>query len=157
LAELQKSGEVVAEPTGEHTAVYLKRLYDAEVTVAERIHQLTQGRPIGRSVIDRAVAAAERAVQITLSQEQRSALRCAMQSKVTVITGGPGTGKTTLLKSVIAALADAGLKPTLAAPTGRAARRLQEATGRESKTIHRLLEYTPETQGCLRNADTQTT
>ena len=55
-----------------------------------------------------------------------------------------------LLLSLLAALADAGLKPTLAAPTGRAARRLQEATGREAKTIHRLLEYTPETQGFLR-------
>ncbi len=152
LEELQKSGEVVAEPAGEHTAVYLKRLYDAEVTVAEKIHQLTQGRPIAKSVIERATAAAERVVQITLSAEQRSALRCALQSKVTVITGGPGTGKTTLLKSVIAALADAGLKPMLAAPTGRAARRLQEATGRDAKTIHRLLEYTPETLGFLRNA-----
>jgi exodeoxyribonuclease V alpha subunit len=153
LEELHKSGEVVAEPAGEHTAVYLKRLYDAEVTVAKKIHELTQGRPIGKSVIDRATAVAEGAVHITLSNEQRSALRCALQSKVTVITGGPGTGKTTLLKSVIAALADAGLKPMLAAPTGRAARRLQEATGREAKTIHRLLEYTPETQGFLRNAE----
>ncbi len=152
IEELQKSNEVVAEPTGEHTAVYLKRLHNAEVTVTEKLRQLTQGRPIGKSVIDRATAAAERVVQITLSAEQRSALRCALQSKVTVITGGPGTGKTTLLKSVIAALTDAGLKPTLAAPTGRAARRLQEATGRDAKTIHRLLEYTPETQGFLRSA-----
>jgi len=76
-----------------------------------------------------------------------------LQSKVTVITGGPGTGKTTLLKSVIAALGEAGLRPTLAAPTGRAARRLQEATGRDAKTIHRLLEYAPESQGFLRSAD----
>jgi exodeoxyribonuclease V alpha subunit len=153
VEELEKSGDIVAERGGEHTAVYLKRLYDAEITVTEKIKELTQSRPIGKSVIDRATATAERIVQITLSEEQRSALRCALQSKVTVITGGPGTGKTTLLKSVIAALTDAGLKPTLAAPTGRAARRLQEATGRDAKTIHRLLEYAPETQGFLRNAE----
>jgi exodeoxyribonuclease V alpha subunit len=152
IEELRSSGEIVTEDAGDHTAVYLKRLYDAEVTVTEKIRELTQGRPIGKAVIDRATAAAERVVQITLSSQQRGALRCALQSKVTVITGGPGTGKTTLLKSVIAALSDAGLKPTLAAPTGRAAKRLQEATGREAKTIHRLLEYTPETQGFLRNA-----
>ena len=86
-------------------------------------------------------------MQITLSRRTEAARSDARwPSKVTVITGGPGTGKTTLLKSVLAALADAGLKPTLAAPTGRAARRLQEATGREAKTIHRLLEYTPETR-----------
>jgi len=152
IEELRTSGDIVTEEAGDHTAVYLKRLYDAEVTVTEKIRELTQGRPIGKAVIDRATAAAERAVQITLSSQQRGALRCALQSKVTVITGGPGTGKTTLLKSVIAALSDAGLKPTLAAPTGRAAKRLQEATGREAKTIHRLLEYAPETQGFLRNA-----
>jgi exodeoxyribonuclease V alpha subunit len=150
VEELAQSGEIVADRGAEETAVYLKRLYDAEVNVTERLRQITHGRPIGKAVIERAVAAAERANKLVLSSEQRAALRTALQSKVTVITGGPGTGKTTLLKSVIAALADAGLKPTLAAPTGRAARRLQEATGRDAKTIHRLLEYAPETQGFLR-------
>ena len=152
VEELAQSGEIVADRGGEETAVYLKRLYDAEVNVTERLRQLTRGRPIGKAVIERAVAAAERANKLVLSSEQRAALRTALGSKVTVITGGPGTGKTTLLKSVIAALADAGLKPTLAAPTGRAARRLQEAAGRDAKTIHRLLEYAPETQGFLRGA-----
>jgi exodeoxyribonuclease V alpha subunit len=150
IDELAQAGEIVVDREAEDTAVYLKRLHDAEINVTERIRALTQGRPIGKAVIERAVAAAERAHQIVLSSEQRAALRTALASKVTVITGGPGTGKTTLLKSVIAALADAGLKPTLAAPTGRAARRLQEATGRDAKTIHRLLEYAPETQGFLR-------
>jgi exodeoxyribonuclease V alpha subunit len=104
-------------------------------------------------VIERAVIAALKATDLQLSPEQVQALRTALQSRVTVITGGPGTGKTTLLKSILAALDDVGLKPTLAAPTGRAARRLQEATGRDAKTIHRLLEYAPETGGFVRGKD----
>jgi len=86
-----------------------------------------------------------------LSSEQRRALTVALKAKVAVITGGPGTGKTTLLRSLLVALDSAGLKPTLAAPTGRAARRLADACGREAKTIHRLLEYSPETQEFLRS------
>ncbi len=95
--------------------------------------------------------AARKTDGITLSSEQMRALKTALQAKVTVITGGPGTGKTTLLRSLLVALDSAGLKPTLAAPTGRAARRLAEASGREAKTIHRLLEYSPETNEFLRS------
>lgn len=151
--ELAQAGEIFIEQASEHTAVYLKRLYQAEASVATRIKELDAARPIARPVIDRAVEAALKATEIDLSPEQVQALRTALQSRVTVITGGPGTGKTTLLKSIIAALDDVGLKPTLAAPTGRAARRLQEATGRDAKTIHRLLEYAPETGGFVRGKD----
>ena len=106
---------------------------------------------MNKALIDRAVAAAQQIRRgIEPSAEQKSALRCALTSRVTVITGGPGTGKTTLLRSLLVALADVGLKPTLAAPTGRAARRLQEASGRDAKTIHRLLEYAPESGGFMR-------
>jgi len=153
IDELAQKGDVVSEPAGEHQSVYLRRLYDAETQTAERVRALTQGRPLGRVVVERALKAANRPGPITLSPEQMRALRVALESKVTVITGGPGTGKTTLLKSLIAVLGEAGVKPTLAAPTGRAARRLAEATGREAKTIHRLLEYSPETGGFVRGAE----
>lgn len=148
--ELVASGEVIAEVADDHIAVYLARLHEAEVNVAKRIADLNAGRAMNRELIDRAVAAAIKASELQLSAEQKSALQCALLSRVTVITGGPGTGKTTLLRSLLAALADLGLKPTLAAPTGRAARRLHDASGRDAKTIHRLLEYSPESGSFLR-------
>ncbi|MGH7812455.1 MAG: SF1B family DNA helicase RecD2 [Candidatus Binataceae bacterium] len=153
IDELAESGDVVAEPNGEHTAVYLKRLNEAEVNVARRIKELCAGRAMASAIADRAVAAAVKLSALQLSAEQKNALACALKSRVTVITGGPGTGKTTLLRSILAALTDAGVKPALAAPTGRAARRLQDAAGRDAKTIHRLLEYSPETGGFVRGKE----
>jgi len=151
MDELVASGDIVAEDVDGAPAVYLKRLHDAESTVADRIRMLVAGRPMGTAVVDRAMQAASKPGGIALSSEQMRALKTALQAKVTVITGGPGTGKTTLLRSLLLALDSAGLKPTLAAPTGRAARRLAEASGREAKTIHRLLEYSPETDEFLRS------
>ena len=153
VGELAASGEVVVEQADDHTAVYLARLHAAEVNVARRIAELNAGRAMNRELIQRALDAAVRSSALELSAEQKSALRCALASRVTVITGGPGTGKTTLLRSMLAALAEVGLKPTLAAPTGRAARRLQEACGRDAKTIHRLLEYSPESGGFVRGKE----
>jgi exodeoxyribonuclease V alpha subunit len=162
VSELAANGDVIVEnaaghenndEAAAHTAIYLKRLHEAEVNVASRIAQLNAGRAMNKDVIDRAVAAAVKSSELELSPEQKSALRCALLSRVTVITGGPGTGKTTLLRSLLVALAEAGLKPTLAAPTGRAARRLQEASGRDAKTIHRLLEYAPESGGFIRGKE----
>ena len=151
LAELEHGGEIVSETVDDYTAVYLARLHQAETIVADRIRLLAAGRAMGDAVIARALNAAGAAADgMVLSPEQRRALTFALKSRVSVITGGPGTGKTTLLRSLLAALDSAGLKPTLAAPTGRAARRLADACGREAKTIHRLLEYLPETQSFLR-------
>jgi exodeoxyribonuclease V alpha subunit len=151
LDELIASGEIVADDVDGAPTVYLKRLHDAETVVTERIRMLVAGRPMGSAVIEKAMDAARQPGGIALSSEQMRALKTALQAKVTVITGGPGTGKTTLLRSLLVALDSAGLKPTLAAPTGRAARRLAEASGREAKTIHRLLEYSPETNDFLRS------
>jgi exodeoxyribonuclease V alpha subunit len=151
VAELKSTSEVTVEQTDDGPAIYLNRLHQAELKVARRIRQLTAARPMAKAAVDRAVAKAEQLTEISLSQEQRAALRCALESKLAVITGGPGTGKTTLLRSLLAALDDAGIRATLAAPTGRAARRLADATGREAKTIHRLLEFSPDTGEFARN------
>ncbi len=152
LGELEQSGEIHAEPGDDYTAVYLNRLRQAEVTVAERLRMLSAGRAMGDSATARALkAAADASGGIVLTAEQHRALTFVLKSKTSVITGGPGTGKTTLLRWLLAALDSVGLKPTLAAPTGRATRRLADACGREAKTIHRLLEYSPETQSFLRS------
>jgi exodeoxyribonuclease V alpha subunit len=152
LGELEQSGELRSEPADDYTAVYLDQLYQAEAAVADRLRMLSAGRAMDDSAIARALkAAADAWAGMTLTVEQHQALTLVLKSKTSVITGGPGTGKTTLLRWLLAALHSAGLKPTLAAPTGRAARRLAEACGREAKTIHRLLEYSPETQSFLRS------
>lgn len=151
VEELETAGVVVTESYEDDRAVYLKRLHDAESGVARRLVALTRGPAPGAAAIERAYAAALRAPNMTLSDEQRRAIRIALTSRVTVITGGPGTGKTTIMKALVAGLDSAGIRPTLAAPTGRAARRLADATGREARTIHRLLEYSPDTGRFLRS------
>jgi exodeoxyribonuclease V alpha subunit len=150
LDELSSSGAAVVEDAGGQVAVYLARLHAAELNVAARLRAMTQARPMSRQAAEHALATAVSAGGVALSNEQIKAIRTALSSPVSVITGGPGTGKTTILRSLLVALADAGLKPVLAAPTGRASRRLQDATGRDARTIHRLLEYSPETGGFLR-------
>ncbi len=150
VAELGETGEVVVDRDGEEPAVYLKRLYQAELNVANCLRRLSAAPARGKAAVDRGIAAAEKLASTPISPEQKRALRCALESSVAVITGGPGTGKTTLLRSLLVALDDAGIRPMLAAPTGRAARRLAEATGRDAKTLHRLLEYSPDSGEFLR-------
>jgi len=145
VAELAEGREIILEGSGLDAVAYLRRLYEAETDVARRMRELSRGRAMPDHLIERAIAGADKVAPFPLSAEQKAALRCALRSKVAVITGGPGTGKTTLLRSMLMALARLGIKRTLAAPTGRAARRLADATGREAKTIHRLLEYSPDT------------
>ncbi len=151
LDELQHSGEIRSEIADEYSAVYLDRLHQAEVSVADRLRMLSAGRAMSDSTIARALkAAGEASGGVVLTAEQNRALTFVLKSKTSVITGGPGTGKTTLLRWLLAALDSVGVKPTLAAPTGRATRRLADACGRDAKTIHRLLEYSAETRSFVR-------
>jgi len=152
LRELAQAGEILVEGFESGDAAYLRRLHEAEAAVADRLRILLAGQALGAAAVKMALQAVTGPAQPSaLSAEQRRALEFALRSRVAVITGGPGTGKTTLLRTLLRALDAAGLKPTLAAPTGRAARRLAEATGRDARTLHRLLEYSPDTQSFARN------
>lgn len=142
------TGEVHAERIGEERRVYLTPFLRAEQGLADRVLGLAAApsaiRPYFRStdwpqLFER--LAEQRGVQLT--ERQQAAVRMALEQKVSILTGGPGTGKTTTLRTVILALERRGLPYLLAAPTGRAARRLSEATGAPAMTLHRLLEFAP--------------
>ena len=137
---------------GEGVAVYLASLFRAESGAAELGQALVRS-PARAVVIDveKAIAWFEGRQKITLAPEQRDAVRSAIRSKFLVITGGPGTGKTTLVNGIIQILEKKGLRILLGAPTGRAAKRMTETTGREAKTLHRLLEFDPKTMSFLRD------
>ncbi len=149
IATLEAEGRVVVEragllgsPDGAAEAVYTPELLDAERHVAERVASLATG-PEKLDEVDRAIADFERRTGLTLAPEQRDAVAAVAKHKVVVITGGPGVGKTTVVRAVLALFDVARAKVQLAAPTGRAAKRMSEATGRDAKTIHRLLEFEP--------------
>jgi exodeoxyribonuclease V alpha subunit len=128
----------------ENDALYLPLMYHAETGCGELLKRLVSAPKGSVSIqVEKAVAWVERAHAITLSEEQRQAIRTAVDAKVMVITGGPGTGKTTLIKSLLTIFEKKGLRVLLAAPTGRAAKRMESAADHEAKTIHRLLEFSP--------------
>jgi exodeoxyribonuclease V alpha subunit len=124
--------------------LFLPALFEAETRIAAKLHSLARGRPSWPIANRRSrVAAVEAKLGLVLGDGQRQALEKALTSKLLVITGGPGTGKTTLVRSILEGLLESGVEVQLAAPTGRAAKRLFESTGREAKTLHRLLEAEP--------------
>lgn len=133
------------------TAIYLPPFYYAECGTANRLNTLVHTKEEGSIFSTRFdLGKLQRETGIEYDEVQVEAIRQAIASKVMVLTGGPGTGKTTTTKAIIAALQSAGMRILLAAPTGRAAKRMSEATGMEAKTIHRLLEYNPQ-DGYKRN------
>ena len=122
----------------------LPELDRAEQSVAERLAVLSRGRPSWRSIdAQAAVATAAETLRLDLAPSQADAVRLALSSRLMVVTGGPGTGKTTIVRAILSVVERAGGRVVLAAPTGRAARRLQESTGHEASTLHRLLEADP--------------
>jgi exodeoxyribonuclease V alpha subunit len=148
LDELPLDEEGSDHQKGEPNAVYLAPYYYAEIGVASRLIKLATALPSRLSDLPPTFIS----LDDNLSEEQDKALRISLSEPVSVLTGGPGTGKTTAIKALIAAVEVAGKRFALASPTGRAAKRLSEATGRPASTIHRLLEYSP-ARGFLRNAD----
>jgi exodeoxyribonuclease V alpha subunit len=132
------------EPIGQEPWLYLKPMFLAELGVARSIQQLRQGgHPLPAIEIEAALKWVEQKMQIELAPSQREAISAATTEKVLVITGGPGVGKTTIVRGLIEIFLGKRMRVALTAPTGRAAKRLTESTGREAKTIHRLLEFDP--------------
>ena len=135
-------------------AFFSAGLYRAERTIAERLTQLATGTlPWPWIDPDKALPWVEKQIGLALAESQMAAIRLALMAKVLVMTGGPGVGKTTIVKAILRILAAKGTSLLLCAPTGRAAKRMTEATGFEAKTIHRLLEVDPRSGGFKRGED----
>ena len=153
LSVLCADEAVVVEPLPTGRAVYLTALHISETHLARQITDLLRApRAVPPIDLTQALPWVEQKTGLALTEEQRQAVRLAFQEKLLIITGGPGTGKTTILKAVIRLLAAKMLRVHLASPTGRAAKRLAEVTGHEATTLHRLLEWNPREGGFQRNA-----
>ena len=147
-------GAVVADTVGETPCVFLGGLHRAERTIAERLLAIAAGTlPWAEIDVDKALPWVEWKTGLTLAPGQAEAVRLALTSKAVVVTGGPGVGKTTIVNTILRVLTARGVDILLCAPTGRAAKRMSEATGMEAKTIHRLLEVDPRHGGFRRDAD----
>ena len=153
--ELERAeGNVIADTVGDTGCTFLAGLYKAEQAIADRLLQILNGRlPWAWIDPEKAIPWVEARTGMKLAESQAAAIRLALKAKALVITGGPGVGKTTIVNSILRILAAKGVKLLLCAPTGRAAKRMTEATGVEAKTIHRLLEVDPKGGGFKRNAD----
>jgi exodeoxyribonuclease V alpha subunit len=139
-----EAGRLIEEQIESSACIFLTPIHRAENGVAGRLVRLSRGKcPWGRIDIGQAIARMEQETRLQLSLSQREALALALTHKVSVITGGPGVGKTTLLKALIDIVRKTEVKVALCAPTGRAAKRLAQATRLEASTIHRLLEFDP--------------
>ncbi len=153
---LRRSGHVVVRPReGASEAVFTIRLDRAEATLAAGVSRLVGSKVRSGETIDarKQVKWFSDAIDLVLAKEQERSLVTAIERPVTIVTGGPGTGKTTLVRGLVKILGRCGLKILLAAPTGRAAKRLEEASGKEAKTLHRLLEFNPVERVWARNAE----
>ncbi|SEP51213.1 exodeoxyribonuclease V alpha subunit [Methylobacterium sp. ap11] len=152
--ELLRGEEVIADTVGGEACVFLKGLHAAERSIAERLIARAAGEPPWPEIdLDKARPWVEQKTAKVLSPSQAEAVRLMLASKLSVITGGPGVGKTSTLDSVLRILIAKGVRVLLAAPTGRAAKRMTEQTGLEARTIHRLLEIDPKHGGFSRNEE----
>ncbi len=154
IAAVEEQERIVCEDMQGEIGVFLARYYHYESKISYYLKRiLSSPKSITFKETTALVSKVIAALPITLAEEQEEAVHMAAKSKVMVLTGGPGTGKTTIIRAIIQLFAKVEAKILLAAPTGRAAKRMSEATEREAKTIHRLLEYNPGEDGFARNED----
>ena len=140
LEALESRGEVECQEVAGQEAVYLPALFEAETLIARRIREMCESELTPPQGLDKLIDRIQRRQHITYAPQQRQAVELAARCQVMLLTGGPGTGKTTCLRGVLALFEEMGLETALAAPTGRAAKRLGELCATEASTIHRLLE-----------------
>ena len=142
MISLRTKGEIVIEKRNDGLEyVYSDAFYNAEEEIAFRIKRLQKSKNMKKiKGLDKELKKVEKLSSIELSDKQKEALKLVNENNVTIITGGPGTGKTTIIKNIIDIYEEKGKKVILAAPTGRAAKRMTETTGKEASTLHRLLE-----------------
>ena len=141
LINLRVKNEIVIEEREKSEYIYLQSFFETEEEIAIRIKRLQQCKNVKKlKDIKKELKKIEKNSEIELSEKQKQAIELINQNNVTIITGGPGTGKTTIIKSIIEIYEGNGKKVVLCAPTGRAAKRMTEATGKEASTLHRLLE-----------------
>ncbi|MEB3361570.1 MAG: helix-hairpin-helix domain-containing protein, partial [Synechococcaceae cyanobacterium] len=147
-------GSVVADTLTGEPAIFLSHLHRDERRIATSLQEQADGAPPWGSIeAAKAIGWVEQRLGLELAASQKAAVEQALASKLLVITGGPGVGKTTLINAILRILAAKQLRIQLCAPTGRAAKRMAEATGLEAKTIHRLLEFDPQAHGFRRTAE----
>ncbi len=161
LSALEADERIVREdmddpgiPGATETGIYLRRYHHCEAKTAFYLQRLLHSpKSVRFTEVETLLEKVVGELPIALAPEQLEAVRTAARCKVMVLTGGPGTGKTTIINAIIKLFGEARARILLAAPTGRAAKRMAETSGREAKTIHRLLEYSPREDGFARNED----
>lgn len=143
IEEKCDEGELFMENINDRTFVYLAQLYVAELVSCQKLSQLLAAKPKKQKNIESTINTVQQLLDIQYAPNQKKALEKVAESSVSIITGGPGTGKTTLVKGIITMFEMQADVVSLCAPTGRAAKRLSELSGKNAKTIHRLLEVVP--------------
>jgi len=151
---IEDLNENIEEFRENNKAVYLAKFHLSETSIANRLKRLIQAQKSIRKIdAQKAIEWVQKQLSINLAQKQIEAVITAIDNKVMVITGGPGTGKTTIINAILKIFEKLKIRIMLAAPTGRAAKRMSEATGHEAKTIHRMLEYSIQKGGFQRNEE----
>ncbi len=152
IGSLERDGRIVCEPYNDEMGIYLARYYHYESKISYYLKRILHSpKSVHFKNAEEIITEVIKSLPIDMAVEQEEAVLTSTKSKVMVLTGGPGTGKTTIINAIIKVFEKVKAKILLAAPTGRAAKRMAEATGREAKTIHRLLEFNPSEDGFVRN------
>ncbi len=151
---IEDLNEKIDEFKENNKAVYLAKFHVCETSISTRLKILINApKSIRKIDSDKAVEWIQKRLAIRLATKQVDAIKCAVKNKVMVITGGPGTGKTTIINAILKIFSGVKIKIMLAAPTGRAAKKMSETTGHEAKTIHRMLEYSFQKGGFQKNEE----